>query len=69
MATTQKRGERKTTTGSQSTKLLRSVRLVGAHLGISNAAVLDRFALPVIEKVLRRLEAGKHVELGENGAA
>lgn len=68
MPTKQKK-ERNTTTGSMSARLLRHVRLVGAHLGISNAAVLDRFALPSIEKVLRRLENTKRHELGENGAA
>jgi hypothetical protein len=64
-----KQSDRKTTTGSMSAVLLRKVRIVGAHLGISNTMVLDRFAGPVIDKALRRLEAGKHVELGENGAA
>jgi len=63
-----KKYEKRTTTGSMSPELLRDVRVVGAHLGLGNAEVLDRFALPTISKLRRRLESGKHIENGEAGA-
>jgi hypothetical protein len=58
----------KTTTGAMSKELLRKVRIVAAHLGIKNSTVLDRYALPAINRIHRSIEAGKHIELGENGA-
>ena len=48
--------EPKTTSGSMSPEFLRRVRLVAAHLGIGNAEVLDRFARPALDKVLKGLK-------------
>lgn len=58
----------KATAGAMSLELLRKVRIIAAHLGIGNSVVLDRFAMPAIDKIYRRIKASEHIENGEAGA-
>jgi hypothetical protein len=55
-ATGDKTAPQKTTSGSMSFELLREVRLTAALIGIGNAEVLDRLALPVIRQYRRGLK-------------
>jgi hypothetical protein len=66
-----KPGRKKTgqriTSGSISKSLLRKVRKIAAHRGISNAAVLDRYATHGIDREFRRVVEEDGREFGEAG--